>query len=105
MKRLFVVALSGKRFTGKDTFAASVVERARELGVALPLFAFASECKAAFVEEERSLGREVLLEGLLYERAYKELMRPALTAFTERSLAKDPLVFVRRVLGRFAPSG
>jgi phosphomevalonate kinase len=100
-----IIALSGKRFTGKDTFADALLAEAASLGVTIPKGAFATECKRAFIEAERSQGRELDLERLLGERAYKEQHRPALTAFTERSLAQDPLVFVRRVLTCFEPFG
>ncbi len=50
---IYIVALSGKRFTEKDTFADTLVEHAKTLGMALPKGAFAAECKLAFVEEER----------------------------------------------------
>jgi phosphomevalonate kinase len=104
-KRIYLIALSGKRFTGKDTFADALIARARMLGITLPKGAFATECKLAFVEDERAQGREIDAARLIGERAYKEQLRPALTAFTERSLAKDPLVFVRRVLTHFEPFG
>ncbi len=95
-KRL--LAISGKRFSGKDTLAALLVERARvEHGVTLTAHAFAGESKRLFVVEEQRGGNDVDLARLVGDRAYKEQWRPRLTAFTERSLAADPLVFCRSV--------
>ena len=104
-RRSYIIALSGKRFAGKDTFADALIARLHALGVSLPKGAFATECKRAFAEDEHTQGREVDVNRLLNERAYKEQLRPTLTAFTERSLAQDSLVFVRGVLARFAPFG
>ena len=101
----YIIALSGKRFAGKDTFADALVAKMSALGMSLPKGAFATECKQAFAEDERAQGHPVDVARLLSERAYKEQLRPALTAFTERALAKDPLVFVRGVLARFESFG
>lgn len=95
-----VFAISGKRGVGKDTLADAVVARATERGVPLVRCAFATECKRAFVEHRAAEGEALSLEGLVHDRAYKEAHRPALTAFTERELARDALAFVRRVLAR-----
>lgn len=95
-----VLAISGKRSVGKDTLADAVEARAAARGVPLVRCAFATECKRAFVEHRAGEGEVLSLEGLVHDRAYKEKHRPALTAFTERELARDPLAFVRRVLVR-----
>jgi phosphomevalonate kinase len=100
-----LIAISGKRCTGKDTFTDALVSHAKQLGRSLPQGAFAAECKAAFVTQQQTLGNHVDLNRLLSERAYKEQIRPLLTAFTEQELAKDPLVFVKQVLARFARHG
>lgn len=102
MKR--VLALSGKRFAGKDTFAALLVELARERGVAVTTYAFAGESKRRFVAQQRALGVEVDLDRLLHDRAYKEAWRPRLTEFTVSSLRADPLIFCRAVADRIAGS-
>lgn len=94
-----VLALSGKRFAGKDTVAALTVELARERGLSLATFAFADESKRGLAAQ---LGAEVELDRLLRERAYKEAWRPRLTAFTVAALARDPLVFCRAVADRAA---
>lgn len=97
-----VLALSGKRFAGKDTLAATLGELARERGVALATYAFAGESKRLFVELQRSSGADVSLDRLLHDRAYKEAWRPRLTEFTVASLAADPLIFCRAVADRIA---
>lgn len=97
-----VLALSGKRFAGKDTLAAILGELARERGAAITTYAFAGESKRLFVAQQRALGVEVELERLLHDRAYKEAWRPRLTEFTVSSLAADPLIFCRAVADRIA---
>lgn len=101
-KRL--LALSGKRFTGKDTLAALLVQRAAARGEPLGVFAFAAESKRLFVDQEAARGVVVDLERLQHDRAYKEARRPQLTAFTMESLARDPLVFCRSVADRIEAS-
>jgi phosphomevalonate kinase len=102
MRRL--LCISGKRFSGKDTFAALLQSQARERGVSLHLHAFASESKQLFVAAQQRGGIEVDLERLQSDRAYKEERRPALTRFTVESLAADPLVFCRAVADRVEAS-
>lgn len=99
-----VLALSGRRFAGKDTLAGVLVARARERGVPLVTYAFAAESKRLLVDEMRAQGVEVELERLLHDRGYKELWRPRLTACTVAALGRDPLVFCRAVAGRIAGS-
>ena len=101
-KRL--LAISGKRFSGKDTFAGLVVEAARAKGVRLQTYAFAAESKRLFVEEKRRAGVAVDLDRLTTDREYKERWRPELTAFTVRSIDADPLVFCRAVADRIEAS-
>lgn len=98
MQRL--LAISGKRFSGKDTFAALLQARAQERGIDLATHAFAGESKRLFVAAERARGVDVDLDRLIADRAYKEALRPQLTELTVRSLAADPLVFVREVARR-----
>jgi phosphomevalonate kinase len=90
-----VLAISGKRFTGKDTLAALLTHEARQRGHELACYAFAGECKRRF-----AMSMTVDLERLSSDRAYKEQWRPTLTQFTVDSLATDPLVFVRAVAER-----
>jgi phosphomevalonate kinase len=97
-----VVALSGKRFAGKDTLAAEVIEMAAARGVVIDSYAFAAESKRMFAARQAARGVEVSLAGLLGDRAYKELWRPRLTAFTVQALREDPLVFCRAVADRIA---
>lgn len=99
-----VLALSGKRFAGKDTVAALIVELARERGVAVATYAFAGESKRLFVQQQRARGVEVDLARLVGDRAYKEVWRPKLTEFTVASLRADPLIFCRAVADRIAGS-
>jgi len=87
-----VIAIAGKRFAGKDTFAAMVPA---------PSYAFAAESKRMFAAARP----EVELARLLGDRAYKEQWRPQLTAFTVDALARDPLVFCRAVADRIAAGG
>ena len=101
-KRL--LAISGKRFSGKDTLAALLVERAALRGLTLETCAFAAESKRMFVEDRAAHGTAVDLERLQRDREYKETWRPQLTAFTMDQLAQDPLVFCRRVADRIALS-
>lgn len=97
-----VVALSGKRFAGKDTLAGEVVVQAAARGALVELFAFAAESKRMFAAWQAARGVEVSLAGLLADRAYKELWRPRLTEFTLAALREDPLVFCRAVADRMA---
>lgn len=94
-----LLALSGKRFAGKDTVAGLVCALAAERGLEVACFAFADESKRAFAA---SLGGAVSAERLRSERAYKEAWRPRLTEFTSAALARDPLVFCRAVAERAA---
>lgn len=95
-----LVALSGKRFSGKDTLAAMIVASARAKGVLLVTHAFADESKRMFAEREAARGAHVDLERMRHDRDYKEACRPRLTAFTMEALAADPLVFCRSVADR-----
>lgn len=95
-----VLAISGKRFFGKDTFAAMLVSHAHALGIELPTYAFADESKRMFAALEEAKGEDISLTRLLRERDYKERFRPALTRFTVDALARDPLVFCRAVAQR-----
>lgn len=95
MKR--VLCISGKRFSGKDSFADLLCERARARGHELALFAFADVSKRMLVEAQRAKGVEVDFARLLSDRAYKELWRPTLTQLTTDSIAGDPFVFCREV--------
>jgi phosphomevalonate kinase len=88
---LRLLALSGKRFSGKDTLAAR----------RLASHAFAGESKRMFAARNA----EVDLERLTTDRAYKERWRPSLTAFTVEALAADPLVFARAVAARIDATG
>lgn len=99
-----VLALSGKRFSGKDTLAAMLVDAAAKRGVTLETHAFAAESKRLFVAREAARGVVVDLDRLQNDRSYKEARRPELTAFTVESLAADPLVFCRSVADRIAAS-
>jgi phosphomevalonate kinase len=103
--RALLLALSGKRFSGKDTFAAALVNEARSRGLALATYAFADESKRLFVDAEAQRGIEVDLARLRSDRAYKEQWRPQLTAFTVAALAADPLVFCRAVTQRVEAAG
>ncbi len=96
-----VIAISGKRCVGKDTFAALILGAATQHGARLASYAFAGESKRLFAAQHP----EVDLERLLGERAYKEQWRPMLTAFTVAALARDPLVFCRAVVERMAAIG
>ena len=99
-----LLAISGKRFSGKDTLAALLVEHAQKRGITLETYAFAAESKRMFTDEQAAAGITVDLERLQHDREYKELWRPQLTAFTMESLARDPLVFCRSVAGRIEAS-
>jgi phosphomevalonate kinase len=96
-----VLALSGKRFVGKDTFAAMLAHHAKErAGVTMHVHAFAMESKRMFVAQEAMSGVDVDLSRLQIDREYKEHWRPKLTAFTVQSIAADPLVFCKSVADR-----
>jgi len=97
-----VVAISGKRFAGKDTLAGEVVSQARARGVLVGVHAFAAESKRMFAAWQAERGVTVELARLLGERAYKEAWRPQLTEFTVAALRGDPLVFCRAVADRIA---
>lgn len=102
MKKL--LAISGKRFSGKDTFAAMLVAEAKARGATLETYAFAGESKRLFVAQEAARGIAVDLARLTSDRAYKEEWRPQLTKFTVDSIAADPLVFCRAVAARIEAS-
>jgi phosphomevalonate kinase len=95
-----VLALTGKRFSGKDTLAAMLIDAAKARGIDLRSHAFAAESKRLFVDERAADGEEISLDRLLTDRSYKEEQRPRLTAFTVESIARDPLVFCRSVADR-----
>ena len=95
-----VLAISGKRFSGKNTFADLVEALARKHGVEIEQYAFANESKRMFVAAQRERGVEIDLARLSDDRAYKETWRPELTSFTVAAIADDPLVFVRGVARR-----
>ena len=99
-----LLALSGKRFSGKDTLAAHLVKAAADRGVSLEIHAFAAESKRLFVAREATRGVAIDLQRLQHDREYKEQRRPELTAFTVESLAADPLVFCRSVADRVEAS-
>lgn len=99
-----LLAISGKRFSGKDTLAALLVEHARKRGVVLHTYAFAAESKRMFTAQQAAAGITVDVERLQHDREYKELWRPQLTTFTMESLAADPLVFCRSVADRIDAS-
>lgn len=99
-----LLCISGKRFSGKDTFAAFLRERARAAGVELDSYAFAAESKRMFVAAQKALGVDVDLDRLTADRAYKEEWRPKLTRFTVDSIQADPLVFCREVAKRIEAS-
>ena len=102
MRRL--LCISGKRFSGKDTFAALLQKEAQDHGVALELYAFAGESKRLFARQQEAQGVDVDLDRLLNDRAYKEALRPQLTRFTVDAIAADPLVFCREVARRIETS-
>ncbi len=97
-----LLCICGKRFAGKDTFAALLKEQARARGVVLELYAFAGESKRLFAQQEKARGVDVELHRLLHDRAYKEGLRPQLTRFTVDAIDRDPLVFCRAVADRIA---
>ncbi len=99
-----LLAISGKRFSGKDTFAALLVESARTRGAELTRHAFAAESKRMFVDDRRRAGVGVDLDRLTSYRAYNERWRPELTRFTVDAIARDPLVFCREVADRIERS-
>lgn len=97
-----VVAISGKRFAGKDTLAGEVVAQLRARGFAVGVHAFAAESKRMFAAWQAGRGVTVELARLLVDRAYKEAWRPQLTEFTVAALRGDPLVFCEAVADRIA---
>ncbi len=99
-----VLAISGKRFAGKDTLAARIVARAQMRGVVVAVHAFAAESKRMFVAWQQARGVTVDLLRLQGDRAYKEAWRPQLTDFTVAALRADPRVFCRAVADRIAGS-
>jgi phosphomevalonate kinase len=99
-----VLAISGKRFAGKDTLAASVVRQAWARGVLVMTHAFAGESKRMFAASVGARGVAVDELRLQGDRAYKEAWRPQLTEFTVAALGADPLVFCRAVADRIAGS-
>lgn len=96
-----LVCISGKRFSGKDTFAGFLLEAARRRGITLASYAFAAESKRMFAASRPGVD----LARLLDDRAYKEQLRPELTQFTVDAIAADPLVFCREVVRRIDAAG
>ena len=92
--RPWVLALSGKRFSGKDTMGDFLCAKAAEEGVPFARRALADESKEAFALEMIRQGIHVELARLKKDRGYKERWRAALTQFTMEALSKDPLVFL-----------
>ena len=92
-----LLCISGKRFAGKDTFAAALQNAATAHGFALYSYAFATECKRLFVAANAARGVAVDLDRLVGDREYKEAWRPRLTQFTVEQLTADPQIFVRSV--------
>jgi phosphomevalonate kinase len=97
-----VLAISGKRFSGKDTLAEMIGELARSRGAELQTYAFANESKRMFADAQHELGVSIDVDRLSSDRGYKEGWRPHLTQFTVDAIAADHLVFVRRVAERIA---
>lgn len=93
-----VWAISGKRFSGKDTLAALLVRKLNERNLVARRFALADACKEGFVAEQKTLGIEIDLPRLMTERSYKELWRNKLTEYTEKVLSQDPTLFVKAVV-------
>lgn len=98
MRRL--LAISGKRFSGKSTLAAMICELARTRGVDMRHYAFADERKRMFAAAQRARGVEVDADRLSDDRAYKEKWRPQMTEFTFAAMQADPQVFVREIARR-----
>jgi len=97
-----VLAISGKRFSGKDTLADMLVGFAKARGVAIVVHRFADESKRMLVAREVLRGVEVDFMRLKTDRAYKEHWRPRLTELTVTELARDKLVFCKAVADRIA---
>lgn len=104
---LRVLAISGKRFAGKDTLAGQILVEAARRGLAAPCeaHAFAGESKRMFAASQAARGVTVDLARLQGERAYKEAWRPQLTEFTVAALREDPRVFCAAVADRIAAAG
>lgn len=94
-----VLALCGKRFSGKDSFYRCLEQSSTR---SLCRFAFADQAKSAFVRQWNASHvqpeLQVNLQSLLTDRACKETWRPHLTAFVTEALAKDSLVFCRELI-------
>jgi phosphomevalonate kinase len=102
MKKIKILGISGKRFSGKDTFASLLVAKAKaQRDIDLQTYAFAAESKRLFAAIEK----DVDLVRLSSDRDYKEQWRPKLTEFTVRSINADPLVFCRSVADRIEQGG
>jgi hypothetical protein len=97
-----VVALSGKRFAGKDTLAGEVVARARARGVTVGVHAFAAESKRMFVGVAGGARGDGGAGAAARRAGVQGAWRPQLTAFTVAALREDPLVFCRAVADRIA---
>lgn len=100
-----VLAISGKRYAGKDTLAAAIVAEAAARGRVVMTYAFAGESKRMFAASQAARGVAVDAGRLQVDRAYKEAWRPQLTEFTMATLMADPPVFVRAVGDRIAGDG
>ena len=91
----YFIALSGKRFSGKDYFSALLQ---KELSLLLPkadvrLVRQADELKKSFANIN---GLDV--ERLISDRVYKELHREEMTKFYTNSLEKDSLIWCRKII-------
>mmetsp|Transcript_50333 Transcript_50333/g.93064 ORF Transcript_50333/g.93064 Transcript_50333/m.93064 type:complete len:224 (-) Transcript_50333:16-687(-) len=90
-----LIAVSGKRASGKDYLSTLILEEVQKkiAGVKLKRLAFADQCKHEFAARE---GLEV--EKLLGDREYKEKHRARMTEFYLQTVASDPKHFIASVV-------
>lgn len=94
---MIIVLLSGKRYTGKTTFANELIKRWETLSKSLiykmRIHALADKCKEMFANNN-----SLDYDKLLMNREYKEKYRKDLTIFYRKILEDDPITFEKFVM-------
>jgi phosphomevalonate kinase len=93
VSHLHVIMLSGKRMSGKDTFAQYLIDALKGMGLRAQQFALADVTK---LEYAASAGIDA--KRLLADREFKELHRASMTSWFHQRLATDPSFCCKKVI-------
>jgi phosphomevalonate kinase len=88
------VLVSGRRYSGKDTFADLLTKALQERGIAVERTAFAAALKRAYAAANPGVD----VQRLFTDSAYKEMHRPGLIAYGGAERSRDPDVWVKQAL-------